>query len=1300
MDRPVVVVAVAVAAGEAVPVLVETVVDDRVAVLVHAVAALGRARVDVGRQIVAVAGAARPGVGVVVEALVHLGVAVVVDRVAELVQQGGAQRVVVVAVAVADPRAVAVAVRLVRGHDAVAVVVDAVAGLAQRGCARGVGVVAVALAAHLSVAVRVGLVRGQRVVAVVVDAVAGLGEGRGPGRVLVVAVAVAAPLPVAVGVELVHRHDGVAVVVLAVADLDRRGVGGRVRVVAVAAAGCVAVRVRVEALVDVGVAVVVEAVADLGGHGVDRGVGVVAVAAAGCVAVRVRVEALVDVGVAVVVDVVADLGGGRADRGVAVVAVAAAGGVGVAVGVEALVDVGVAVVVEAVADLGGRGVDRGVGVDAVAVADHRVVAVSVHLVRRRCAIAVVVDLVAGLGQQGGAQGVGVVAVELTGGAVAVRVGAPARAHAQEARGPAAEAAEPHAVVRRALGVLGADVAAEHDAVPQRLIGGQVPLRAQRGLAGGAPVSIRVVEGPGGRLPVPAPVLAELELEGVGAVGLGVEERHLDVRRRVPVPDTGPPDAHRGRQPRHRGHGDRRLVGQTALRAHAVILEPQKGARPRAHGQVQIAVLVRVSPGAAALARVLVGGPPRREHAVLVGVDPHGGGAPVPADRDVQVAVAVHVPQRRALGGDAGRQGGRGLGERVAHGVRPVGEQHGHARARVAHHDEVVVAVAVELSPARVGQRGEGLRVQVGEPAVAVVLPDIDPPREDHRQIQVPIPVLIAPPRGHGRVRRAVAGVRDGEGAGAVVEVHPVDAGVFGHGEVEVPVAVRVREAQAPRRRPGHPRPGGHPGRVRVGVHPVRGAVDRDAQVQAVVVVDVREGDVRAVEVEGELPERGRGEAAGSVVDQHPHPGAVSRGEVEVPVAVHVPPGDPRHDGRSLAVAAVGQPDPHVPAHDVGVVAAPHLQQVGHRVAVGVAPGYAPRGRVAVVPVGAVVQGRADVAEEHVGAAARVAGRVELRGGHQQVHVPVAVLVGPGEVLGAHRAVRAPGRRRARRELAPQLGVDLDRGVADPEGQVQAPVPVHVAPGGGDRVPLRGRAPARAVRGIEAGVVGRQPAVVLVDDAPAGGVGQGEVHVAVAVEVREGQVPGVPAVGRAPENRRGEGALDVLVDARRRVVEDGAQVQVPVAVDVAPSEVGGARGRGRGRGGGGLERALFVVEDHDAAVVLGDGEVGEAVAIDVAPGHVPAVEGGARSPDQGEGPVAVVGVDAVGAVDGQGDVEIAVPIEVRPGARAHRGGNGGERLGGAREGRQASRGPHVVDVARLASEEEQGGEQETHRFHTT
>ena len=82
MRGRVAVVAVALAGGEAVAVAVVALVDQPVAVLVHAVAQLGRARVHRGVPVVAVAVAGRDAVAVAVVQIVHDAIAVGVDAVA------------------------------------------------------------------------------------------------------------------------------------------------------------------------------------------------------------------------------------------------------------------------------------------------------------------------------------------------------------------------------------------------------------------------------------------------------------------------------------------------------------------------------------------------------------------------------------------------------------------------------------------------------------------------------------------------------------------------------------------------------------------------------------------------------------------------------------------------------------------------------------------------------------------------------------------------------------------------------------------------------------------------------------------------------------------------------------------------------------------------------------------------------------------------------------------------------------------------------------------------------------------
>ena len=276
-------------------------------------------------------------------------VAVVVDAVAEVGRTGVDRGVAVVAVAVdrdvtarrgarllggrRAAEAVSVAVGVVgRGHSlvgrAVAVVVDGVAGLGRAGVDGGAGVVAVAAqgdeaargdtgaidrghgAVAVAVDIRVGVegVGGEAFVgaarAVVVDAVTDLGRARPDGGIGVVAVGAVRDIArgrAARAGRLGHRGVAVAIAVAVLVVGDRR-----------------------ETLVDRRVAVVVETVAELGRAGIHGVARVVAVGAVRHIAGRLRAGDLGGAaraeGVAIGVAVVGGAGG--ADRGVAVVAVA------------------------------------------------------------------------------------------------------------------------------------------------------------------------------------------------------------------------------------------------------------------------------------------------------------------------------------------------------------------------------------------------------------------------------------------------------------------------------------------------------------------------------------------------------------------------------------------------------------------------------------------------------------------------------------------------------------------------------------------------------------------------------------------------------------------------------------------------------------------------------------------------------------------------------------------------------------------------------------------------------------------
>ena len=262
VDQAVLVVAVPLAVGVAVAVAVGLAGRDlAVAVVVQTVADLGRARIGVCFRIVAVTAAGGPVVAVLVETLIHGSVAVVVDPVAEFGSARESRRVAVAAVAFALGVPVAVIVGLVGRNHAVTVVVDAVAHLGIAGILVRIRIVAVTAAACEPVTILVkALVGGS--VTVVIDAVAGFGGTRESRCVAVGTVAFALGVPVAVVVGLVGRNPAVAVVVHAITDFGIAGIAVRVRVVAVhrIAAYVVSVTILVVAFIDNTVAVVVDKV--------------------------------------------------------------------------------------------------------------------------------------------------------------------------------------------------------------------------------------------------------------------------------------------------------------------------------------------------------------------------------------------------------------------------------------------------------------------------------------------------------------------------------------------------------------------------------------------------------------------------------------------------------------------------------------------------------------------------------------------------------------------------------------------------------------------------------------------------------------------------------------------------------------------------------------------------------------------------------------------------------------------------------------------------------------------------------
>ena len=408
---------------------VEALIDDGIAVVVHAVADLRQADVDHRVEVDAVVpsrdGRSEP-VPVRVDAVD--AVAVVVDPVADLVRPGRApQRIGVVAVALA-------------GRDSVAVVIPAPCPV--------VGVVAVT-AREVAIAVPVDLVRRRGAVAVVVDAVAELGGARVDARVGVVAVARARREAVAVAIVGTAGRIGVVTVAGAgrvAVQVEVPGAEGGVGVVAVASARREAVAVTV-GLVDRGhaIAVGVASIADLREPGAPPVVEVVAVLIAG------RRHAVGAAGVGAVTVPIQQVGGGgsvvavsRNDRGVTALQSRAQIGAhagSVPVGVcreEPLVDLAVAVVVHAVQPLGRTAVGGGVAVVTVVHASAEAVSVRVGAEERiHDLVAVLVDVVAAgvRGPRVDVGGVVVAIMELVGAgnvareAVAVGVDAVHWAHA-------------------------------------------------------------------------------------------------------------------------------------------------------------------------------------------------------------------------------------------------------------------------------------------------------------------------------------------------------------------------------------------------------------------------------------------------------------------------------------------------------------------------------------------------------------------------------------------------------------------------------------------------------------------------------------------------------------------------------------------------------------------------------------------------------------------------------------------------------------------------------------------------------
>ncbi len=439
----------------------------------------------------------------------------------------------------------------------------------------------------------------------------------------------------------------------------------------------------------------------------------------------------------------------------------------------------------------------------------------------------------------------------------------------------------------------------------------------------------------------------------------------------------------------------------------------------------------------------------------------GAGAEVPEDvqavaaqrggSEVGGVVAVEVSHHDGDG--ALVRAGEGEGSLGAEAAGPVAEQDGDVVRVVVRHDEVEVAVAIEVGR---GQGGRHIpdreRAEESQDAGPVVAQDAH--ETVHLAVahgQVGVPVAVEVPghevvgrRAHGndgvaeelprsgraeehghpgcRLARAVDGQVDPAVAvevgghdrarlapdrlGAVQREDPAvvaqerhrAAALVGHGQVEVAVPVEVCRRCRARRRPDRdPRGGRERGRPRWAREQDDDAVRESAghgQVGKPVRVHV-DGRDRLRAAAHAWPSEGQGEAQAAVVDQQVEPGAADGGHRDVRSGRAPEVGDRNRVG--------ARPDGEGQGGREGAAAvAPEHRDArcavvgGHEVgdSVGVEIGRGDAGRVEAYP------GGEDLAEGPAAEIAQDVHRVSAGGGHRQVHLAVA-----GQLGGHERARR-------------------------------------------------------------------------------------------------------------------------------------------------------------------------------------------------------------------------------------------------------------------------------------------------------
>ena len=227
----------------------------------------------------------------------------------------------------------------------------------------------------------------------------------------------------------------------------------------------------------------------------------------------------------------------------------------------------------------------------------------------------------------------------------------------------------------------------------------------------------------------------------------------------------------------------------------------------------------------------------------------------------------------------------------------------------------------------------------------------------------------------------------------------------------------------------------------------------------------------------------------------------------------------------------------------------------------------------------------------------------------------------------------------------------------------------------------------------AGHGGEDACAVVGHQAVAGGK---DVQVAVVVEVAEGAVPRVPGpeAGRGRDVGEEAGAV-VLENAAAAVADD--MIEVAVIVDVGEVEAGGVASGGDAAGRGLVREVARAVVDVEAVrAVDREGEVVVAVAVDVGPGaavDLVGVPDARRRADVGEGrAVVAIELRAADPVPADGHVDVAVEVVVAgDGAVAFLVGGEAEVPGREREvpgpvvqvrpgAVEAGRGRHAVEIA--------------------